>query len=166
MKRLGKQTEAVARTGSGPVTREPGPDTGPKVGEWYWVRGKNWDDDDTVKHWFGCVVRLGSNYAKVEGLRGSLRIHFNEFAGLCTREPLPQDVIAHKIGQQRVAIAQLLERVKEITAALGIAPRALGEGETQAIALRGGGTPIEDYKKALVKAEAKTLRQRRRGGPP
>jgi hypothetical protein len=34
----------------------------PAVGKWYWVSGK-------TERWLGCVVHVGTNYARLKGVR-------------------------------------------------------------------------------------------------
>lgn len=126
-----------------------------EVGQWYWVTEEN------DKRWFGCVVRLGSNYAKVENPRhGSTRIHFDDFHKVCTFEPNPDKVIDDRIRGYQQEVGVLLGRVKEVTASLAIAPGPAlnGGNETQALALRSQDQPdMKEYGKALTKAKTETL---------
>lgn len=136
-----------------------------RVGQWYWVKQENDQDGEKTDEWLGCVVHVGSNYLKIEGPgshpQSSLRtrVHFKNFWETCRLEPNAEAILKQRIGTHQANVKRLLAEVQEITAHLGIGSvTALPSGnETQALALRGSGQPIEDYKKALVKAQEKTL---------
>jgi hypothetical protein len=126
-----------------------------EVGQWYWV-----NPTDKENRWFGCVVRIGTNYVKVEGPRGgSCRIHFDEFYDTCKYEPNPDAIINGKIAGLQRDVSALLDRVKEVTAQLAIGPSPLlGASETQALAVRGQDQPdMKAYGTALAKAKKETL---------
>lgn len=143
-----------------------------ELGQWYWLKidGDEEEDDDgkiTKKPDYKrltCISHIGTNYVEVTGVgRGdpSWRIHFDEFDAELTPEPNPEPYIANKVAAHRQKAAELLDRVKQITAALGVAPRdALSEkseGQSQALAVAHGTEDIKAHKNALVLAKEKTL---------
>ncbi len=139
----------------GPSDSVPEPTGTPEtiqVGQWYWVQGKE-------ECWLGCIVHIGSNYAKLEGIHGTCRVHFDEFYGCCERVPDPNPIIERHIQEHQQAVGKLLGRVKELTASLSITPNGLlnATSETKALALRGSGQDMNEYGKALVKAKEETL---------
>jgi len=123
---------------------------------------------DKKGRWLGCVYHIGSNYIQLKGVmfetRSSSnsyreRVHMDEFFGRCEREKRPNKYLKKKIKYEKSEIRGLMDRVKRITAALGVAPKEqLGEGvsETQALAVRND-NDIPEYKAALVKAKKETL---------
>lgn len=158
---VGKDEEGHARAQEMPMPEDP---TAPAVGRWYWVSDEDEDGDKkrkkTPKRWLGCVVTVGSNYAEVSNIRGSeQRIHFDDFWKLCEFEPNPDAYINARIAGHQKKVHALMEEVKEVTARLSITtgPALPGASETQALALRGNEQPVEQYKKALVKAKEKVL---------
>lgn len=139
-----------------------------KVGQWYWVR--EWERNYNKKAkpvevdpWLGCITHIGSNYAHVDGVGDHYRrIHFDKFEGQTTRRELdPQGVIRGRITEHQSQVRVLLNRVKQVTARLGIAPRdelaADAEESTTALAIAHGTVNIEEHKNALVKAQDETL---------
>jgi hypothetical protein len=123
----------------------------PAVGRWYWVAGKQ-------ERWLGCVVHLGSNYARLKGIRWARRIHQNEFDELCTFEPDPQTVINGHVGMHQERVKVLMDEIREVTMRLGVGanPLLTTGSETQAMTLRRD-EPMDTYKTALVKAKDETL---------
>lgn len=140
------------------VTTTLPPAEGPQVGQWYMV--KSGDNEE----WFGCVIRVGSNYIKIKGPAGHSswheeRIHLNEFFDTCKFVKDPEAYIKGKIEHHQRQVKVLLGEVSELTALLGVGPAPQitdGSGETQALAIRSD-EPLNSYKKALVKAQDKTL---------
>lgn len=131
----------------------------PAVGEWYWLKNDKPEDGEPDR-WLTCATHVGSNYVKVTAVgESSERIHFDDFDEKCTFEPNPQPYIDAKIKHHWDNAQQLMCEVQAITAQLGVAPRAQLDGpsgETQALALRRD-EPVDAYKKALIKAQKKTL---------
>ncbi len=155
----------------------------PVAGRWYWVR----DDGDAEgsvrsqkmkrqkknappKRWLACCVHLGSNYALLEGpgMHGprpsygntTQRVHFDDFNKECTFEPNAEAILAAEVEKHRRHAAALMGEVQKLTAQLAITmgPKPLSPGvETAALAMRGDGSELTSYKKALVKAQTKTL---------
>ena len=153
----------------------------PTVGKWYWLSVTNkkhvgWepkkdeDDEDVgiyekvIEKVFVCVVRLGSNYAKVKSLKGSTwRIHFDDFHELCEWIPEPQRIIAGETKMHQDKVVLLMQEIREVTARLAITPGLGLPGapiEAQSVGLvLAKGKPATEYKTALIKAEKETLPQ-------
>lgn len=130
----------------------------PAVGKWYWVMtDPSYDADEETKAagaqkelW--CVTHLGSNYAEITHAFGrSTRVHLDKFADKCEYEPDAENVLKRKVLQQQTKLNGLMGQVRDLTELLGVSSRALPEGETQALAIRGN--QIDDYKTALIKAK-------------
>ena len=123
----------------------------PKVGRWYWVAGK-------TERWLGCVVHIGSNYARLKGVRWARRVHLDTFFDVCTFESDPDTVIGGYIGTHQRRTYELMETVRQVTARLGVGinPALTTGSETQALTVRKD-EPMDGYKKALVKAKDETL---------
>lgn len=137
----------------------------PAIGKWYWVNRSPDEDEDEPDRWLACVVHVGSNYVKVEGpsetyadSRSFQRIHFDNFWKVCEYEPDATSVIQQRVGGHQRTFNQLMGKVKDVTARLGVVPSPeLGEGaHTQALATRTG-EPIPKYREALVKASKEEL---------
>jgi hypothetical protein len=142
-----------------------------EVGQWYWVKNyetvydeekDEWTDEEReTEPWLGCIVRVGSNFVKLEGIGCSQRFLFEDFDEWCTPENDPDSVIQGKIGYHQDQVRQLMDKVKQLTAKLGIAPRAeLQDGNqqvTQALVKAHGTPDIKGHKAALIKAKEKTL---------
>lgn len=123
----------------------------PAVGKWYWVAGKS-------ERWLGCIVHVGSNYARLKGTRWARRVHLDQFFEVCTFEPDPDTVIGGFIGTHNRRVGELMEEVKAVTMRLGVGANPLlgVASETQALTLRRD-EPMDAYKTALVKAKDETL---------
>lgn len=137
------------------------PDT-PKVGRWYYVRDRDRETGELkAERWLGCVVRLGSNYVKLEDPadNGTVRIHDDEFWARCEFVEEPEKLLRGNAERCRRELDGLMEEVKLLTSKLGVAPsQALGSGEAQATSMVLGTTaPAAEYKTALVKAKEETL---------
>jgi hypothetical protein len=131
------------------------PDSTPSIGAWFQVQER-----DDKEPWLGCVTHIGSNYVEIHSVGSSYtRVHLDNFEKVCTFEPDAEAIIANNIQHWGRRAQELMGRVKEITAQLSvhIDARALPGGETQALALRGSGQEIGEYKNALVKAKEKDL---------
>jgi hypothetical protein len=119
--------------------------------------------------WLGCVVRIGTNYAKLEGFAGNdrggnygSRVHFDYFDLVCKRELNAEEIINGNVSRHTGNAQALMAKVVEITRRLGVAPRAeiadgVGAGETQALAVRGSGESIATYKQSLIRAKTEEL---------
>lgn len=122
----------------------------PAIGRWYMVKMPE------CQPWLGCVVHIGSNYAEVEGIHGSNRIHFDHFDEQCTAVDDPEAIINGHITAHQTQVRELMAEVKRITLQLGVAPDR-PQGDTQAIAMRGQGDEIASYKSALILAKEEKL---------
>lgn len=132
-----------------------------ELGQWYWL--ENWAE----KHprVLGCVTHLGSNYAEIDpvGDYAEVRILESEFDECCTREENPETYIKERIAHHQHLVDGLLDRVKQLTASLGITRLALNESAaementTQALVAVHGTKNVKAHKVALVKAKEKTL---------
>ena len=123
----------------------------PAVGKWYWVAGK-------TERWLGCIVHIGSNYVRLKGVRWARRVHEDDFLDVCTFEPDPDTIIGGYVGQHQQRTYELMEKVRQVTALLGVGinPALTTGSETQALTLRRD-EPMDSYKTALVKAKDETL---------
>lgn len=141
------------------VAAEGGGFRAPEVGEWYWV------GEGDEPPWLGCAVLVGSNFVKIEGpgsrsrhSRRITRVHFDNLNEIYS-EPNPERYISEKIEEHQGEVRRLLERARALTAGLAIKgslPAGAAE-ETQALALRGQGRPVEEYKTSLLLAKDETL---------
>lgn len=150
-------------------------DDRPQIGSWWWLSSaKNDDDtsdDDDVKErdkydrpkkqWLACVVELGSNYAKVEGVRWSRRVALDHFYEQCKPEPKPQVFIDEKLALHKTRVRELMAEIQHVCHLLGVPLRqaldAPLESSTQALAIAHGVDDVKKHKNALVKAKEKTL---------
>lgn len=134
-----------------------------RLGEWYWVkRDRNLADEDEEKEFFGCVVRLGSNFAQIENPYESwVRVHLDEFDKLCRREPDPEGVIRGRQEHYRAVVRDRLAEIRKVTARLGLAGQdKLGhvqEAETRALSVLSGADDVKRYEKSLVRAKDEEL---------
>lgn len=132
----------------------------PVVGKWYWMRLKGWKEKETE---LACVVHIGSNFVKMRTVSESpYRVHVDNFFKRCRYEPNPQAIIDSQVSSHQVQVRQLMEEIRALTMRLGVGdnlalPGQDGPAETRALATIGRTEPIENYKKALVKAKEKTL---------
>lgn len=141
----------------------PGDDRTPSVGTWHWLRvlayTKRGEEEQEV---LGCVVHVGTNYAKLVSVGGSrYRVHLDEFEKE-TRPELDADgVISERLASISRETAELMARIAEITARLSIAPGQAGlpsGSETKALATLGPADgDFRSYGKELVRAKDKDL---------
>lgn len=139
----------------------------PKVGRWYNVTftDTNLEDDEEVKRVeFGCIVHLGSNYARFKFVGGlSYRVHLDEFFDICEHVPDPDAVIDAEVTRHQTKTKHLMQQVKEITARLAITPGVSLPGhvdpgaEVRALSLHGKGRDMNDYKGDLIRAKDESL---------
>lgn len=144
-----------------------------EVGTWVWVLPKEQPDErededgntryssrDPVEEWLGCVVHVGSNFAKVKGPMGQARrIHLERFDSETRPEPNARAVIERHVNQGRENVGKLLEEVKAITARLGVSPVATPSpgDENYALASLSSTADVKSYEKALEKAKKEEL---------
>lgn len=146
-------------------TRVDPADDRPAVGSWWWVssQGSNHDEDEydrPGKLWLACVTEVGSNYAKVRGVKWSWRVSLDHFHARCTTEPEPERFIQEKIGACKASVRALMEEIRRVCHRLGVPMRqALAEANasSQALAKTHGIRDVERHKQALVRAKEKTL---------
>lgn len=157
-------------------TNVVGDDSNLKIGDWYWLKqterilvNEDVPDDEFEEEWeeveidpqLSCIVRLGSNYAKLRNVDGSSwRVHYDTFHEECTPEHAPDPIIEGKIGRHQEDVRSLMGEVKQLTAGLGITASALpenSESPSQALAVASGVDDIKKHKNALIKAKEETL---------
>lgn len=144
-------------------------DDRPAVGSWWWVDSKSdsdcWkpaDYDEPGKKWIACVTEVGSNYAKVKGVRFNSRIALDDFYKGCAPEPNPDAYISGKVGFHKSRVRELMGEIQQVCHRLGVPLRqALAEAQSpeasQALAVVHGVDDVKKYGKELVKAKDKTL---------
>lgn len=132
------------------------------VGQWYWVL----DDEDSSKHWLGCLMHIGSNFVEIEGPMGdsnwhhSCRIHFDEINTYLRLENEPIKVIREKAAHYQARAQKHLAEVRALTARLGMSSQtalAPGAQNGSALAVMSGQVDIRQYHNDLVLAKEKTL---------
>jgi hypothetical protein len=131
-----------------------------ECGQWYWVKG-----DDDKGDWLGCVTHIGSNYFRVssppsEYSSSSTRVHFDRIdEDIARRELNPDAVINKMIRWHQHQVDTLLDKIKQLTAKLGLTPAGeLGDGTTTtALVAVHDARDVKAHKKALIKAKEKTL---------
>lgn len=147
------------------ATRIEPEDDRPTIGSWWWVKAtKNVKTEDLdlphSRQWLGCVVEVGSNYVKLEGVSFHCRMAIDDMPRLCTVEPAPHAFIDTQIARHRDTVRSLMGEIKRVCQQLGVPMhQALAEAEapTTALAVAHGATDVKRYGKALVKAKDKTL---------
>lgn len=134
-----------------------------ELGQWYWITPSKRDedeDDDEAQEWFGCIVHVGSNYVEMSNITsGTTRIHITNFDARCRRELNPDKVIGDNVKKYQGEVNQLMARVVEVTARLGVqaSPELASGSETQALATVEAGRDFGTYKTELVKAKKEVL---------
>jgi hypothetical protein len=154
-------------------------DDRPAIGSWWWVKSDDdveenadYDNDDDNQRarydrgrgksaqWLACVVEVGSNYAKLQGVYYSLRIALDDMPERCQSEFNPQAFIDAKIAAHRNKVKQLMGEIQRVCHQLGVPFRqALAETEapSTALAVAHGVDNVKTYQTSLVKAKDKTL---------
>lgn len=146
-------TPVVAETGE----RRPDGCDLPQVGQWYWVSDEDYKGGKF--EWLGCVVHVGSNYAKLRGpsdewrCQHSERIHLDEFAYRCRLEPDSSAVIGRKIAEQRKVISDTVLLIGSMMSRLQLGDAS---DETRELATYRGDT-MERYGLELAHAKAEGL---------
>ncbi len=149
-----------------------------EIGQWYWVKRDLKEDDrydreyySTVKPhkgypWLACVVKVGSNYAKVKspGTGGSStdeRIHFDNFEDETIFEPNPKKFLNEnkRIHKEKVNVHML--EIKRVTALLGVNPQnkidTVSSSSETALAVQSSSKSAKEYKQQLILAKDETL---------
>jgi hypothetical protein len=138
-------------------------DDRPAVGSWWWVTDASDDDssyDRAGCQWLACVVEVGSNYAKVEGVRLRQRIGMDDFHAMCKPEPQPHGFIDSQISKHRDQVRRLMGKIRDLCHKLGVPMRqalAAQESSSTALAVAHSVDDVKKYKNALVKAKEKAL---------
>ena len=126
-----------------------------EVGEWYWV--DLWDEPR-----IGCVVHLGSNFAKLRGLSEvaetwRARVHFDKFWQICEPVDDPDVEINKRVQHHRASARKIMAKIRDKTQKLGVGSHEqLPGSETQALSTNVDRNH-ERYKKALKKAKDEEL---------
>lgn len=124
------------------------------LGEWYWHSKKG-------ERRLMCVMRVGSNYAKLQDVYGqTTRVHFDEFDDVCEKAHDAETVIKEAIQGYQAETMRLLAEVEKVTARLALDPKAaLGTPEepTYALSRMHAATSVDDYKAELATAHQKSL---------
>jgi len=129
----------------------------PQVGLWYWVSEENYEG--AKFKWLGCVVYVGSNYARLRGPSdhpnsyNSERVHLNEFADRCRLESEASAVITRKISEQRKIISDTVLLIGSMMSRLQLDDASEG---TKELATYRGDT-MERYGLELAHAKAEGL---------
>jgi len=152
-----KNSIVVADRVSAEEIGDPHPED-PAVGKWYWLRLDGWEEEV-----LSCVVHVGTNFLKMKTVsESSHRVHVKDFFDVCRHEPDPDTRIDGRVAEESARIATLMDEIRSVTARLGVGPSLALPGkealsEARALAVIGGGAPIGDYRRALIKAKDETL---------
>ena len=131
------------------------------AGQWCWVK-----DDSDSEEWFGCIVRIGTNYIKLQSPRNergchSMRVHINDAYKELRIEEFPRQVILQKIEHFQNNVRTAMTAVQAITARLGVNKQHLLEQNNDSsgtgLATLSNQDNVNDYKKALISAKEKEL---------
>lgn len=162
---LKPEDEAIAVVSPGVKDVDPEDDR-PAVGSWWWVTSQSKDREDDRydrpgRQWLACVVELGSNYAKIEGVRFRLRVALDDFYDSCKAEPDPDAFIRSKIDQHRGEVRRIMGKIRDLCHRLGVPMRqAIATQESAASTALAVAHSVDDVKKyqgSLLKARDKTL---------
>lgn len=160
------EKDALTVVDSPPTEKLPDESEGFKLGQWYWFNNDFEEKKKKDRHGdrLVCITEIGSNYVEVTSVskyNSGWRLHVNEFDKYCKPAPTAQLHIEAKVEEHRQNVNKLLDRVKQLTAQLGVTPRdaLASESETAgtALAIAHGTADVEAHKKALIKAKEKTL---------
>lgn len=144
-------------------------DDTPVVGTWYWVSSaretEEIDDaeiaeyeskkyDEPGRKWLACVTEIGSNHAKVVGVRLNARIGIDEFHKRCTLEPDPNAYIDRRVKLYQGNVRELMGEIQRVCALLGVTPRQAlqtpPDESNNALSVAHGTENINAHKNALV----------------
>jgi hypothetical protein len=146
----------------------------PAIGSWWWVTAKADENEDAEiaeyenkkydepgRKWLACVIDIGSNHVKLEGVRLHTRLSIDDFHKHCEAELDPDAYIAKRVGLYQNNVRELMGEVQRVCALLGVVPKqALNSAPDEAnnaLAVAHGTEDIKSHKNALVKAKEKTL---------
>lgn len=147
-----------------------------ELGQWYWVvnRKKSVNSDGTdsfiESRWFGCVMKIGSNFVELEHpycskLGGHVaRVHFNNFQNRLIREVNPQQVIDQNIAHFHAQANDQMNQIKAITARLGVTTQTTIEHQQNGLAEANSALMVvssqnnlKQYEQDLIIAKEKLL---------
>jgi hypothetical protein len=156
---MSRKNLTIVEPEAGDAERMEREDTGPKLGDWYWVKGKKKADD-----WLGCVMQVGSNFVEIHsptiGWTQTTRVHFDEMDKLLRRESDAESYIQGRIAYYQRLVNELLGDVQEVTRKLGVIPQTIenqsGAGQN-ALMVISSQVDTKAYKNALIEAKDKTL---------
>ena len=157
---------AAPRSGTGgDPDRVVQADDRPEVGSWWWVTSSSGSLDESScdrpgGQWLGCVVEVGSNYAKVRGVRCSQRVGMDDFHAVCTPESRPREFIDSRVGDHRDQVRSLMGEIRDLCHRLGVPLRqalAAQESSSTALAVVHGVNDVREYRESLVTARERTL---------
>lgn len=165
-----RTADALVATPIAEARHTAAPDDTPEIGTWWWVvdddgpraeyRADRGDYDLPGQRWLGCVIEVGSNYAKLEGVSLEERIALDHFHARCTLEPAPAVFINQRIEEHKGNVRRLTGEIQQLCHQLGVPVRgalASAEPPSQALATVSGTADVDAYKTALVIAKEKTL---------
>ena len=141
------------------------PDDRPAVGSWWWVTAPEGEAESSCydrpgRQWLGCVVEVGSNYVKIEGVRLRQRVAMDDFHVTCKSEPQPHGFIDAQISKHRGQVRVLMGKIRDLCHKLGVPMRqalAVHEESSTALAVAHSVDDVKEYKNALVSAKEKAL---------
>lgn len=165
MKHAAESAAHLVTTSNLNTTRVDPTDERPPVGSWWWVRAESTPQDEGTydrpdNQWLACVVEVGSNYVKVEGVRLHQRIALDRFHDKCSPEPQPRLFIDAQISKHRDQVRALMDTIKALCHQLGVPMRqalAMQEEASTALAVAHSVKDVKKHKDALVKAKEATL---------
>lgn len=132
----------------------------PEIGSWWWIKGDDGDRKlDRDGMWLGCVVDVGSNYAKLKGVVYHIRLALDAMPERCVAEPDPESFVAQKLRYHKGQVRELMSEIRGVCARLGVPmTQALAANETStALAVAHGLDDVKQYGTALVAAKDQTL---------
>lgn len=118
------------------------------------------EDDECDGPALVCIMKIGSNYVKVQTVEGeSWRRGFESWYDHFLQAPDADHHITKKQEYYQDRVQHLLAEVHEITRRLGVSKqeKLSPEQTTQALVVRGEGSDYDEYKNALVKAKDETI---------
>jgi hypothetical protein len=113
----------------------------------------HWETVSVTRRVLVCVTRVGSNYAKVESVKGhSWRIHFDDFHDECTRVHDADARISMGVAFWRRELEDASKMVSALMGEIGLSGRQLAPA-TQALAVSVGNKAADEYKGELARVK-------------
>jgi len=158
----------AAPTPASDASRQEAPDDRPALGSWWWVtdpddRRDASDYDRPGRRWLASVVEVGSNYAKLEGVRLRERVGLDDFHARCEAEPRPRTFIDAQIGAHRDRVRALMGQIRDLCHRLGVPMRPSlaeaveDESPSTALAVAHSVADVQAYRGQLVQAKDEAL---------